>query len=113
MSPKVKEIGKEQCEEVYTIAQGLKQHKEVKHEGIFYPCEICEFKTQYKQHLKIHKALKHGQVEKEIKKVKQKCDKCDEVYVSAQGLRQRKEVKHEGIFYPCEICEFKTQYKQD
>ena len=78
------------------------------HKGIFYLCEICEYETQYKQHLTYHKDVTHDQGNTN----RMECDESGRVYVSSNGLKQYKEVKHKSILYTCQTSELKTQYKQ-
>ena len=47
-------------ENVATTAQGLKRHKESKHEGITYPCDQCDLVATQAGSLKLHKKRKHS-----------------------------------------------------
>ena len=45
-------------------------NKKSKHEGINSSCDQCDFKTSYKEALRIHKQSKHGDIKFE-------CEECE------------------------------------
>ena len=48
-----------ECEYAATKANHLKRHKEIKHEGIRYPCNECEYAATQAGDLKRYKKRKH------------------------------------------------------
>ena len=43
----------------FTTEQSLKTHIQAVHEGIKFPCDLCDFKFTRKDHLNTHKVNKH------------------------------------------------------
>ena len=77
----------------------LKQHKELKHEGIRYPCDQCNYAATTVQSLKVHKEANH-------EGIRYPCDQCDLIYTSLSDLNKHQRSKHEGIRYPCDKCKY-------
>ena len=82
------------------------------HEGIILCCSECDygtgFKTALRRHMKINHKLLDQILRGDMKTILQ-CDDCEEFYESSRELKQHKEVKHEGLPYSCETCDYKTQ----
>ena len=76
----------------------LKRHKRSKHEGIRYPCDLCNHLATTPFNLKLHKDSKH-------EGIRYSCDKCSYTGTKISHLKQHQEAIHEGILYPCDQCE--------
>merc|ERR1712183_580021 len=50
----------DQCEYSSQFTQNLIKHKQAKHEGVRYPCTECEYKSTQKQNLSRHILKVHG-----------------------------------------------------
>ena len=64
---------------------GLKIHKESIHDGVFYSCDKCTYKTITIPNLKQHKASSH-------EGVRYPCDQCDILPFTAVGSLRRHKV---------------------
>jgi len=71
------------------------------HEGVFYPCEECEYKATKKWHLKVHVEATH-------KGIRYPCGQCSYEAKTKQTLQRHVESIHEGIRYPCQFCDYKA-----
>ena len=49
-----------ECKKMYSTPGVLKKHKRSVHEGILYPCRLCDRKFTQTGHLKIHISRVHG-----------------------------------------------------
>ena len=82
--------------------EALKNHIKNKHtenrETFF--CDMCEYKTHYKQHFVRHKESHSGYTIK--------CSECGNVYKEESGLRVHIKSAHLGQRYICKICEHVT-----
>ena len=79
-------------------------HRELKHEGIRYHCDQCNYVATLSSSLKRHKKSKH-------KSIVYSCDQCDHEATHSGGLYKHKQSKHDGIRYPCDKCEYVASYK--
>ena len=77
----------------------LKKHKGNRHEGIRYPCDMCEYAATGLSKLKRHKKSKH-------EGIRYPCDMCDYAAMEESNLKKYNEYQHEGIRYPCDMCEY-------
>jgi len=97
----VKHIGMrypcDQCEYIATSVSHTKSHKEAKHEGIRYPCELCEFTTTRPGDLKRHKESKH-------EGKRHPCFQCDYIATELRSLKSHIKAIHEGIKFHCDQC---------
>jgi len=84
----------------------LRVHKEVNHLGIKYPCEQCDFISTTKGSLKRH-------VEQRHLGIKHPCKFCDFQASTKSSCRQHMYTKHpnEYIIYSCHLCNYKTENK--
>ena len=57
----------------------LKTHKKSKHEGIRYPCDMCDFAGSTSSNLKVHKEAKH-------EGIRNPCDICEYAASTAYNL---------------------------
>jgi len=99
----VKHIGMrypcDQCEYLTTTASFLKSHKESKHIGIRYLCDKCEYSATTTSHLIRHKQSPH-----EGKRYF--CDQCEYSASDLGNLNQHRKSKHDGVIYSCDQCEY-------
>ena len=63
-----------------STASSLKIHIEPKHEGVRYPCAICEYAATTPSSLKKHIGSEHA-------RVKYACDKCEYAATTASSLK--------------------------
>jgi len=80
-------------------AAELRQHKLTIHQGITYPCDLCEYVASRPDALKRHKKGKH-----EEKKFP--CSQCQFRAHSAVKLSQHKLQVHVGVRLLCNLCDF-------
>ena len=76
----------------------LKSHMQSMHEGVNYPCELCEHKAKQRPGLKRHMALVHN-IGKELL-----CEQCDFQTRHNEKLKKHVKIKHEGIKKVCDKC---------
>ena len=70
------------------------------HEGIWYSCDQCDFKTADKIRVRKHtKSAHEGKV--------YKCDQCDYTSSNETRLRHHKKYRHKGLTFDCDQCDFK------
>ena len=74
-------------------------HKEVKHDGITYPCTLCEYKTQYKSLLGRHTETMHGQGVRNKRGIKLSCVECAFETVYKHSFTQHVHVTHGNVAY--------------
>ena len=80
-------------------AKNIRHHKELKHEGVKYPCDQCDYVATNSSNQKRHKNAMH-------EGVRYPCDQCDYAATVANDLKRHKESKHEGVRYPCDQCDY-------
>ena len=68
----------------------MRRHKQSKHLGILYKCDICDYKTGFKDHLNRHNRQVH---KKEIED-SFKCQYCDFKAKEKRLLRLHNQSKH-------------------
>ena len=62
--------------------QALRHHKKSKHEGIRYPCDLCDYAATTLTNLKKHKKSKH-------EGIRYPCDQCDFAIDCPKNLTER------------------------
>ena len=67
-----------------------------------YPCDQCEFSTQYMANLKKHRQAKHDGV-------RYQCNLCGHSSTTEFCLRKHKFNKHLGVKHPCDLCGFSSK----
>ena len=82
----------------------LKRHIDSKHQGLRFPCSICEYRAFYKHDLDNHMKAKHMEATF-------KCEKCDYSTHCKSNLTKHKAFRHEGKTFPCSECNFKAARK--
>jgi len=86
------------------VESKCKRHTDANHEGIRYPCSICDYKATQKSHLKTHvNAIHNG--------VRYPCSKCDFKATERSNLKRHVMAIHKGVRYPCNKCDFKATEK--
>ena len=118
------EVSCDQCDYTFKSNKTMKEHKKLKHLGIKYICNECEwtgyrlvyhnktkhneetfnctlcnFQTKARQHLANHNKRKH------LIKGKVYCDQCDYESLQQDRLNYHKETKHPNLIYNCEQCD--------
>ena len=99
-----------ECDYVAKQRGSIYMHKQAKHDDVVFSCHLCEFKSGYKHTLSIHLKAHDQNHVKTIAMLK--CEQCPKTYQTQDGLRIHREVKHEGLVYRCETCNYKTQYRK-
>ena len=77
----------------------MKKHKQFKHEGIRYPCDLCDFSAGTLGILRRHKESRHYGI-------KYPCGECEYIAPTSVTLRRHVKQVHEGVRYPCDVCDF-------
>ena len=78
------------------------RHIKLKHQGVKYPCDQCDYKATVKNDLLRHIKSRH-------EGVKYPCNQCD--YNTTQKtyyLLTHMKSKHKGVKYPCDQCDYKA-----
>ena len=89
----VTELKCKECDQQFKSFTGLRQHTQMKHEGVVYSCETCSFKSSYKQALKHHIQMKHeGLIFT--------CENCSFKTVYRQSMRLHKKKIVDGVCPP-------------
>ena len=73
------------------------------HEGIKYPCQLCEYKATHKHNLLSHIKSVHEDV-------KIPCQQCDYKAIKKGDLFRHIKTVHarQNVKYPCQQCEYKA-----
>ena len=66
-----------------------------------YKCDNCEYKSEQKKHVFVHKLTVHV-------KLKFECDVCENLFTDPRSLKKHKVSSHEDIRYECDLCERTT-----
>ena len=77
----------EKCEAVFQTKDGLRLHRQSKHEGVQYSCNQCEFKATQRGNLKAHQEAVHDGI-------KYSCNLCEYQTTRLSNVRKHKESKH-------------------
>ena len=94
----------QECQKSYKTSEGLRIHKQSKHQGIRHPCDQCKFSGITVFALKDHIKAQH-------EGIKFDCDKCSKKYNSQNILKRHQQLKHDGIKYPCKDCNHQASSK--
>ena len=70
-------------------------------EGELYLCDLCDYKTNHKKQVLMHKITVHV-------KLKFECDICENSFSDPRSLRKHKTVRHVGVKYECDQCDRST-----
>ena len=120
----------DQCDFQCARQDGLKSHIIRRHftkeEYREYKCEYCDFTTNHKSNLSIHKqthkvpqsqktepAQTTARANSSDDKMTYQCPKCEAVYKYKHAMRAHYKSKHEGVTYPCTQCDYTTSYRSD
>ena len=66
-----------------------------------YNCDTCDYKSESKKHVFVHKMSKHI-------KLKFECDVCENTFTDPRSLKKHKSSAHEDVKYECDMCERTT-----
>ena len=108
----------EKCSYSSKDQSGLVAHFKVEHIGIRYPCSKCGDRLKSAYSLSLHKTKCKGNIEKELKPVRQQGNRadgrfhcpyknCSHSSTMMNGLVAHYKVEHLGVRYPCPTCGFK------
>ena len=89
-------INCDQCGQLITRSH-IKEHTEMKHSGIRFPCSSCPYRATSRRYLKFHEESQHSGIVR-------KCEQCDFETKSTLNLKKHEEVNHAGIRFACEYC---------
>ena len=88
------------CEFIADCLKYLKKHKKNAHEGSrHYPCDQCEYVANQLGSLKKHKKTTHDGI-------RYSCEQCGDIFKKTDSLKQHIATKHEGIRYHCDQCDY-------
>jgi hypothetical protein len=77
-------------------------------EAVWYSCDMCKYKTQYRSYIKEHKAIHLSADASQW----YNCDKCD-FKTTRNGCLEQHKKNHLSAdaahWYSCDICEFKDE----
>ena len=79
----------------------IKQHINVHHKGIRYPCDFCEYKATCKSHLGKHVDTQH-------KGVQYYCDQCDYSTTRKETMKMHEDAVHNNIKHQCPHCDYQA-----
>lgn len=96
------------CDYTTQSRVSLRMHKNIKHLGQAKRCSECNFTAYRKYTIALHEAKKHG---KEMPEKNVLCHLCDYRTGDSSNLRTHNAAKHDGQMYFCDQCEFKSSYK--
>eukprot|EP00088_Acartia_fossae_P051310 TRINITY_DN5763_c0_g1_i9.p1 TRINITY_DN5763_c0_g1~~TRINITY_DN5763_c0_g1_i9.p1 ORF type:complete len:475 (-),score=39.80 TRINITY_DN5763_c0_g1_i9:45-1469(-) len=85
--------------------QVIKNHKKVEHEGQRFQCDSCSFQAKSSVALKTHKNIKHGVGESFP------CEQCGHIAPNRGRLNFHMKTMHEGASFSCPECDFTTSRK--
>ncbi len=80
------------------------------HHKVRYTCDVCEKDFIAESSLRRHKEVKHGGSATKFSCKEQGCEYSTH---SSYNLRMHFERVHEGIRWPCDICDYVGGYKGD
>ncbi len=72
-------------------------HKKIKHGGLRYNCDQCDYHATIQNCLIQHKLTKH-------ERVRYNCDKCDDVFTIKSNLAKHKHYRNGEVRYDCDQC---------
>ena len=91
------------CGKLFIERRELKMHKLNKHEGVFWDCNLCNFKAAHPNTLKEHKKYQHGV---NINK-KHKCSECGKLFNKKYTLTVHFRIHSGERPNQCKFCEQK------
>ena len=80
------------------------------HHKVRYTCDVCEKDFIAESSLRRHKEVKHGSSATKFSCKEQGCEYSTH---SSYNLRMHVERVHEGIRWPCDLCDYVGGYKGD
>ena len=85
------------CGNLYSCKRDLNRHIKSVHEGIKYPCNLCDYEANQQISLRSHvKSIHEG--------VRYECEHCDKEFSHKSDLTIHIKGKHEGFTYECDKC---------
>ena len=66
-----------------------------------YKCDSCEYSSDQRKHVFVHKLSKHV-------KLKFECDVCENTFTDPRSLKKHKGSAHEDVRYECDMCDRTT-----
>ena len=121
------------CDKTFLSQKKLKLHMSFHTEGKPYNCDLCPFKTKYKNHLILHRKFHNGTTLKcdfegcsyaAVKKslldahrrthLKEKifiCSKCNRGFVEKSQLTRHVRIHSDELPFQCNLCTFKSKRK--
>ena len=76
------------------------------HQGLRYPCTICDYQATQQGDLTKHKRSIH-------QGLKYPCTVCEYQATQQGDLIKHKKSSHQGLKYPCTMCGFTTSFKSN
>ena len=97
------------CDFTWTRYNHLKEHIELNHKGrqFLFPCNQCEFETDFKLTFKNHVKSVHDDG------VNYECNQCDKQFISKGNVNRHILTVHNiGKRFSCEVCDFGASDKR-
>ena len=93
----------DECPNKLTNFNHLKMHKKQHHNGLFYECDQCDYKSlRIKDGLLSHKMSMHEGLDYEG----YTCDHCEYRAARASHIKRHKQLKHEAAKFQCKTCNY-------
>ena len=89
------------CSFIGVSEEALQTHKSKYHSQL-YECNVCDYFTENKSHLRQHITSNHNQT-------RYQCDVCSYFFSTSANLEAHKVEKHNHNCFPCNDCRFKAK----
>ena len=103
VAPKIYSCG--MCEATFVHSKSIAQHVKIIHEGFRISCNMCEYKTTQKIHLKTHMNSVHLKIKDYA------CSECGNAFSSKYHLSDHIKAVHLKEKLKCPQCDFETTHK--
>ena len=87
-----------ECGEMFTTKGAMTVHFKSIHQGVKYPCDLCDYQATQPSNLKAH-------IQKRHEGIRYPCDQCDYQAKTKTCLQRHIESQHEGVRYTCNQCD--------